>query len=121
MAAVLSAKAIVELTGLGEGLNFLDSFTATVPTKFSHLYKEQAVADTEEAIDIGDISTVELMVIKATTNDAEVDCDFDATFNSDLEVAEGQFAMFKPSGIVYIKNSVALEQVTYEVWIFGTA
>jgi hypothetical protein len=120
MAAKLTIKMIAELTGLGEGAAILDSYEASVPTKYNHQYRVQAVADTEEAIDIGDITTVELVVIKVIANDADIDCNFSAAFKASITIDEGKLSAFKPAGTVYLKNNDAAEQVTFEVWIFGT-
>jgi hypothetical protein len=120
MAATGSVKLVMQLLGLGQEQSFSDRFTlSNVPTSKVMDYREQAVADTEETLDIGSVTTIDAIVIKAVTNAMTVDPSFDTTYRAGLEIAEGEFAIFKPSGIVKIKNLVAAEQATYEYFIIG--
>ena len=120
MAGLLNLKLIVQLTGLGHDVIIQDNFNTTAPTSKSHQYLTQGTTNIAEAIELGDITTVELMVIKAVSKIADIDCNFSSAFSADIEIVEGGFAAFKPSGTVYLKNSVAGESVVYEVWVFGT-
>lgn len=120
MAASGTVNIIAELLGLGESTAFVDRFSLTnTPTRKTKQYRQQAVADTEEALDLGGISTVDLIVIKAITNDMTIDTSFVSTYNAELNVPQGEIAVFKPSGTVYIKNEDSAEQVTYEYLIIG--
>ena len=98
----------------------LEKFTVTTVAdrKFFNMV-EQAVADTDEALDVGDVSTIDLIVIKAITNDMTIDTTFVSTYNAELNVPAGELAVFKPSGTVYIKNEDSAEQVTYEYLVIG--
>jgi hypothetical protein len=109
------------LSGLGEEfeLNEKNTVTGTV-SSYTSQYRTQAVADTEEALDLGGVSTVELIIIKAITNDMTIDADFDTAFDGDILVAEGEVSVFKPAGTVYITNTDAAEQVTYEYIVVGS-
>jgi hypothetical protein len=120
MAASASISIVAELLGLGKDSSFLDRFTmAQTPAAKAENYKTQAAADTEEALDIGGVGTVDLIVIKAVQYDMEIDTSFDTTFNAELTVPAGEFAVFKPTGTVYIKNEDAGEQVVYEYFVIG--
>lgn len=120
MAASASISIIAELLGLGKDSAFLDRFTmAITPTAKAENYKTQAVADTEEALDLGGVGTVDLVVIKSIGFDMEIDTSFNSTFNAELTVPAGEFAVFKPTGTVYIKNEDAGEQVVYEYFVIG--
>ena len=120
MAASGTVNIITQLLGLGKELNFIDRFTLTnTPTKATHNYREQATADTEEALDLGGVTTVDLIVIKCVANDMTIDTTWVTTYVSELTLVEGEIAVFKPTGTVYIKNGTALEKSTYEYIIIG--
>lgn len=121
MAASMDVTIRSLFSGLGKDIEFNEAFSVTTtPTESTFLYKVQATADTAEALDLGGITTPELIIIKAVSNDMEIDCDYDSLFDADIVVAEGEVAVFKPAGTVYIKNEDAGEQVSYEYVIVGT-
>ena len=121
MAAEARIKIICEFTGLGQEATFSESFTTSViPDGFTHQYRTQAVADTEEALDLGDISTVELVILKCISNDLGIDCDFVSAFDEDIVCQEGEVQIFKPSGVVKVKNNDAGETSVYEYFVIGT-
>ncbi len=120
MAATGTINIIAELLGLGKGADFIDRFSLTeTPAAKMENYVQQAAADAEEAIDLGGVSTVDLIIIKAVTNDMTIDTAFSSSYSAALSVPAGEIAVFKPAGTVYIKNVVAEEQVTYEYLIIG--
>jgi hypothetical protein len=120
MAASGSVKIVMQLLGLGQEQSFSDRFTlSNVPTTKVMDYRQQAVADTEEALDIGSVATVDAVVIKAILNDMTVDPSFDSTYRAGITIPQGEFAVFKPTGTVKIKNLGSGEQVTYEYFIIG--
>lgn len=120
--ATANIKILADVTGLGERMEFVESFdVSTDPTVFTHQYRIQATSDTAEALALGDVSTEHMVIIKAVTNDMDVDCDYSATFDADINIPQGEVAIFKPSGTVYIKNATAAETVTYEYWVLGTS
>lgn len=121
MAATGNINIIAELLGLGKDLDFLDRFTLTnTPTKSTKQYRQQAVADTEEALDLGGVSTVDLIIIKAVENDLLIDTSYaDATFSEEINLPEGEIAVFKPGGTVYINNEDGTEQCIYEYIVIG--
>ena len=120
MAASATVNIIAELLGLGKDLDFIDRFTLTnTPTKSHYAYRQQAVVDIAEVLDLGGISTVDLIIIKAITNDMEIDTSFSSSFNAEIVVLEGEIAVFKPSDTVYIDSQDTPEQVTYEYIVIG--
>jgi hypothetical protein len=104
-----------------EDLDFIKRFDSTAtPTRTTHMLLQQAVADTAEVLPVGDVGTVELIVMKCVTNDVDVDTTYVSAFNAEIEVQEGEWTVFKPSGTVWIKNNDAAEQSTIEYWVVGT-
>jgi len=121
MAASLTLNIIAQLLGLGKEIDFIDRFTLTqTPALATQNYKTQAVADTEEALDLGGVSTVDLIVIKAVTKDLIIDTSYAAaTFSTEIIVPEGETRVFTPGGTVYVMNEDAAEQATYEYIVIG--
>jgi len=120
MAAEVKVTINCDITGLGNEIQIKDVFTGTTPTLATKIYKVQAVSDTAEALDLGGVSTIEGICLKAVDNDMVVDASYSASFVSDLYIAEGETAYFKPSGVPYIKNETAKEVCTYEYIVYGT-
>jgi hypothetical protein len=121
MSIIANLTALLHVEGLSSDLSFRKFFNTTAtPTAVTHQRRVQATADAEEALDLGDISTVEYVLIYAVTNNLSLDCDFDTTYNADIIVASGEVAMFKPAGTVYVKNNDAGQVVTYEYIVIGT-
>ena len=120
--AALDVSLIAELTGLGKNINLSEKFsTTTAPTRAMYHYAIQDVADTAQALDVGDVGTVELLIIKCVANDVDVDTTYVSSFVAELTVNEGEVAMFKPAGTVYIKNDDSAEVSTVEYLVVGTA
>lgn len=122
MGAVASVSLQLSVTGLGLGTDSLPvSFSGTTPTGLTKQYRALA-AGADEALPLGDIATVEGVLIYAAACDdgtIEVDCDYVSSFDADITMAEGQACYFKPSGTVYVKN--ADDAVGgYEYIVFGT-
>lgn len=119
MSAECKVKVIVEVTGLGQELNFSTNFTTTAPTLAAYNY--DSIGTTAEALDISDIATIDFIIIKNVdgTNYVELDCNYSASFSADIQVAAGKTAIFKPSGTVYAKANTAACKVEYIV--IGTA
>jgi len=123
MAAEVNVNLIAELTGLGREINFIDrAADGTTPTAATYNYRVLTTADTEEALDLGDISTITGLAIRAIDYDLDIDLDFVATFNADLTVKAGELPALipTPSGTVYVKNNTALETPKFEYLIWGT-
>jgi len=122
VAAEARIKLIVELTGLGQEESFSENFTTTTtPTRALYHYAVQDSADTAQALELGDVGTIQLLVIKCVSNDVDIDLDYSSSFDADLTIQEGECAVIpKPAGTVYFKNSSAEETSTIEYLIVGT-
>ena len=122
MAAEMNISISAELTGLGDMMKFLPKkYTLeNTPTLKLLTRQIQAVADTEEALEVGDISTIDMIIMKCITKDCEVDVSFSAAFSAEITILEGETQAFKPSGTVYIRNTAAEAAVsTVEFIVVG--
>ena len=116
MAAECVVKFICTLTGLGEDLVITDSYSTGVPTRLIKHYAIIDAADTAQALEIGDVATEELLVIKAISGDIQVDLDCAdvASFDVDLTIVEGKSAIIpQPSSTVYWKGDGATDAIEY--------
>lgn len=124
MAATLDISVIAELTGLGQDISFLDKGTdGTTPTATTgRQYRTLATADADEVLDLGDVSTVTAIIIRAVTNDLDIDLDYSSSFDVDLTIKAGEVPAVipNPAGITRVKNNGAAETPVYEVWVIGT-
>ena len=122
MAGTANVTIIVEVEGLDKDASFAEKFTVTTtPTLVAKNIQIQAVADTDEAVNLCGIGTVELMVVKSVSNDVDIDSDYVSSFDADINIAEGETAVFKPAGVVRIKNNDSAEACTISVLIIGSA
>ena len=121
MAAIATARLVVELDGLLKPVSFPVGWaTTTTPTKYIQARQVMGVADTAEALDIGDITTPLLVVLTCVTNDVDIDCNYSSSFSADITVNEGEAAVFMPAGTTWIKNNDAAEVSTIEYLVLGT-
>ena len=122
MAAELKVRIITELTGLGEPIDFAGVFSDTTPpTKSLFQYMEQATANVDEAIPVGDVATEGVLIIKAVANDVMLDLDFVAAFDADLTLLEGRWAVIpQPAGTVHFEAVSAAEKATIQYLLIGT-
>lgn len=119
MAAEASITVNAELTGLGKMLEFAEKFTVTTtPTAYTYNYRTLATADTAEALDLGDVTIVHLIIIKAIAS-IYIDTSYVSTFVNEIVLHAGEVAVFKPAGTVYIKNYTAAATPTYEYVVVG--
>lgn len=122
MAAECAVNILAEVTGLGQIQKFAEKFTTTAtPTRCHYGYIVQDTADTAQALDVGDVGTIELIIMKCVSNDVDVDTSYVSAFSAEIEIQEGEIQIFKPTGTVYIKNDDAGEQSTIEYIVIGTA
>jgi hypothetical protein len=122
MAAELKIKISAELTGLGDPMKFLPkkyTMAGTPTLKFENR-QIQAVADTEEALYMGGITTPMMIIMKCVSNDVDVDVSFNSTFSAEITIEQGETQVFKPVGTVYIKNDDAGEVSTVDYIVVGT-
>ena len=122
MAAECKVTISAQITGLGQLFEMVDTFTTTTTaTRKTYGYQVQAVADTAEALDLGDVTTPELIIIRCIANDVDIDTSYSVSFSAELTVNEGEVAVFKPVGsAVYLKNDDAAESFTVEYIVVGT-
>jgi|SRR3990167_2472559 len=121
MAAEVKVTVAAQVTGLGQLFELVDTFTTTTTaTRKTYGYQVQAVADTAEALGLGDVTTPELIIIRCVTNDVDIDTSFSVAFSAEITVNEGEVAVFKPTGTVYLKNDDSAEAVTVEYIVVGT-
>ncbi len=121
MSATASSKLITLLQGLGKTIEFPVGWsTTTTPTKYYYGRQIQATADTEEALEMGNVTTPLLVVISCVTNDVDIDTSFNTTFSAELTINEGECAVFSPTGTVYLKNDDAGEASTLDILVIGT-
>ena len=124
MVAEFKINLIAQLSGLGEPLNFIKSGTdETTPTAGSYMYRTIAAANTAEALDLGDVSTVTAIVLYAIDYDILIDCDYDdVAFDADLTAkAAGIPAVITyPSGNVYVQGETD-QKPKYEFLVIGEA
>lgn len=122
MAAELKVKIIAEMTGLGDEIFFAGVFSDTTPpTKSLFQYMEQATANVDEAIPVGDVATGGVLIVKAVTNDVMLDLDFVAAFDADLTLLEGRWAVIpQPAGTVHFEAVAADEKATIQYLLIGT-
>lgn len=122
MAAEMKISVFAELTGLGDIMRFLPKkYTLeNTPTLKLQTRQIQAVADTEEALEVGDITTIHMILMECISKDCEIDTSFSSTFSAEITILEGESQVFKPSGTVYIRNTAAEGAVsTVEYTIVG--
>ena len=127
MASECTVSIIAEVTGLGEGLQFLEKFAVTGTVLKAVLNRQiQTSAATAEALNLCGITIagVELVIIKATTNNLyiDTDCADVASFVQDQLVAEGECRIIQPVGTggIFI-NGAAAKACTVDVLIVGSA
>lgn len=122
MAAEFKIKMIAQLTGLGEQVDFIKSGTdETTPTAGAYMYRKIVAANTAEALDLGDVSTVTAIVLYAVDYDVDIDCDYVSAFDADLTAkAAGIPAVITyPAGTVYVKGETG-QTPKYEYLVIGT-
>jgi len=126
LTAAATVSIIAEVTGLGESLVFAEKFSvSTTPIKAVLNRQIQTTTNVAEALNLCGISTVELVIIKATANDLiiDTDCANNAAFTQDQSIAEGECRILKPDGTdgIFIKNEDGTEVVTVDYLIVGSA
>lgn len=124
MAAECSVSIIAEVTGLGKTEVFAEKFSVTATlTKAASNRQIQASGGTDEVLNLCGITqgSVELLIIKATSNDLLIDTDYVSSFDADVNVPEGEVRIIKPSGVVRIKNEDGTEACTVDYLIVGSA
>jgi len=124
MAASVTGYVRLELIDLGDDdiFHFLGTDGTTPTASAGKQTRTLATADTAEALDVGDLSTVTAIAIRAVDYDLDVDLDFVTTFDSDFTLKAGEPAaqIPNPAGTVYVKNNGAGETPQYIYLALGT-
>ena len=125
MGAEFKINMMAQLSGLGEPINFIKSGTdETTPTAGSYMYRTIAAANTAEALDLGDVSTVTAIVLFAVDYDIVIDCDCAdvGSFDADLtaKAAGIPVVITYPAGNVYVQGETD-QTPKYEFLVIGTA
>lgn len=122
MAAECNVNIIAQLTGLGSLQEFSKRFSTTsTPARAVYHYMIQATADTAEALEVGDVSTIDLIILKCVSNDVDLDTTYSSSFSAEITVNEGEVCCFKPYGTVYFRNNDSGESSTIEYLVVGSA
>lgn len=119
MAALMKLSLRAKLEDLGIPAEIVSQFT-TVPTEAHYDYIIQTTTNTAQALNLGGVSAIQVIIILAKSKNLSVDTSWvTPTFVEELMIAEGQFAIFVPGGVVYVKNNVAGEVCTFEYLVVG--
>lgn len=122
MAAEFTCSVIAQLTGLGRELEFAEKGTdETTPTAGTYNYRVIVAADTAEALDLGDVSTVTAIVLYAIDYDVDIDCDFVSAFDADMtaKAAGIPVVITYPAGTVYVQGESG-QTPKFEYLVIGT-
>ena len=122
MAAEFNVKMMAQLSGLGEPIDFIKSgVDETTPTAGSYMYRTIAAANTAEALDLGDVSTVTAIILFAVDYDVDIDLDFVSAFDADLtaKAAGIPVVITYPAGNVYVQGETD-QTPKFEYLVIGT-
>lgn len=122
MAAEFNVSVIAQLTGLGKQIEFAEKGSdETIPTAGTYNYRTIATADTDEVLDLGDVSTVTCIILYAIDYDVDIDCDYVSAFDVDMTAkAAGIPAVIPyPAGVVRVKGESG-QTPKYEYVVIGT-
>lgn len=122
MAAEATVRLLAKLTGLGNEEHYHKNGTdETTPTAGAYMYRVVATADTAEALDLGDISTVTGIVLYAVDYDLDIDLDYVSAFDADMtaKAAGIPVVITYPAGTVYVQGESG-QTPKYEYLIWGT-
>ena len=121
MAAEFKINMMAQLSGLGEPVNFIKfGRDETTPTAGCYMYRTITTANTAEALDLGDVSTVTAIILYAVDYDVDIDCDFSVAFDADLtaKAAGIPVVITYPAGTVYVKGETD-QTPKYEYVVVG--
>lgn len=122
MAAEATVRLLAKLSGLGNEEKFPKNGTdETEPTAGGYMYRTIATADTAEALDLGDVSTVTGIVLYAVDYDLDIDLDYVSAFDADMtaKAAGIPVVITYPAGTVYVRGESG-QTPKYEYLIWGT-
>lgn len=123
MAATVDVTIFMEVFGLAQDPKFISKKTdGTTPTETTYNLRTLGTADADEVLDLGGITTISMLAIRAIDFDLDVDLDYVSAFDGDLTVKAGEPAALipNPAGVVRVKNNSAGESPSYEFLVVGT-
>ena len=123
MAAEFKVNLMAKLSGLGQTIKYPKEGTdETTPTAGAYMYRTIAAANTAEALDLGDVSTVTAIVLYAVDYDVDIDCDWVAAFDADLtaKAAGIPVVITYPAGTVYVQGETD-QTSKFEYLVVGEA
>ena len=122
MAASANVSIIAEVLGLGQIQSLISKFSVTTtPARVHYQYMEQATANVDEAIPIGDVATEGVLIVKAVANDVMLDLDFVTSFDADFTIKVGRWAVIpQPAGTVHFESTDAETKATIQYLLVGT-
>jgi hypothetical protein len=81
----------------------------------------QTASDTAEALNVGGISTINGLSIKAVSNEVAIDLSYSTAFVSDLIIPHGKsIFVTEPAGTIYLKATSATELARIKFKVFGS-
>lgn len=123
MAATFTLEFLAKLSGLNSDDSIISGLATLgqTPTATSGVqFRTIATTNTEETLDVGDVATVDMIILKAVSGDIAVDTSFNATFSTEIIAEAGELPLiFKPNGTVKVKNNTADETPTYSYMVIG--
>lgn len=123
MAVSFSLEFYAKLSGLRDQDDVIAGFgteASTLTASSGVQYRTLATADTEETLDLGDVTTVDQIVLQAIDYDVAIDTSFNAAFSSEIIARAGGLpVVFEPSGTVKVKNNTVSETPKYCYIVVG--
>ena len=122
MAASFECSVMAQLSGLGEQIDFTKKGTdETTPTAGAYMYSRIVTANTAEALDLGDVSTVTAIILYAIDYDVLIDTTYVSSFTSEQTAKAGGLPVVitYPSGTVYVQGETD-KTPKYEFIVIGT-
>jgi hypothetical protein len=122
MSAEFECSIIAKLSGLGKDIDFAEKGSdETTPTACTHMYATIATANTAQALDLGDVSTVTMVILYAVDYDVLIDTSYSASFSTELTAkAAGIPAVIPyPGGTVYVQGETD-QTPKFEYLVIGT-
>lgn len=123
MAAELTLSYIFKLAGLRDQDDVVAGLKteSDTPTASSGVqYRVLAEADTAEVLDVGDVSTIDCIILLAIDYDVDIDTSYSSSFSTEITARAGGLpVIFEPGGTVYVKNNGSGETPKYVFLVVG--
>lgn len=123
MAASCTLEFYFKLSGLRDQddvMAGLKTETSTPTASSGVQHRTLATANTEETLDLGDVATVDQIILYAVDYDVAIDTSFNTTFSTEIVARAGGLpVIFEPGGTVKVKNDTADQTPQYEFLAIG--